>query len=203
MIVRRPTNIIRNIPVFFSSWSSIICDVQNIISLHLMNVNNHIICPKRALNWLFQRLNALNFSTSSLVYWHIQMNREFYTFFLESFFSFRKFSFSFFFIVKTILSIVEVYIFPLISIASHFFFHKFAEALTICLNKSRWNVEIAEHFRSPFFTINLWSISRSVECKTQSLTEIFIHQSFLCWWFLCITWLSCVIVRLTINVHPN
>ena len=144
-----------------------------------MDVDNDVFFSKRTFNRLFEGLSTLNLRLSRLVYWHIQVDWEFHAICFKCRFRFRKLFFGLFFVVKTILTIVKICIFPLVSISHQLRFNHLTEGLAICLNECRWDVQVTDQFACSIFTICLGSIGFTVKGKADGLTEVFVQKSFL------------------------
>ena len=94
------------------------------------------------------------------------MDWELNPFCLKSFFGFSKFSLSFFWIIKTILTICKIHTRPLITISWKLIHYHCSEVLTICLNKVWFNIDITNGSTTTLFTVKLCSIIRTVNSKT-------------------------------------
>ena len=131
-----------------------------------MDINYNILFSKCSFNRLFERLHLIHKNFTCLVYWNVQMNWELNSFCLKSFLSFRELSLSFFWIVKTILTICKIHTRPLITISWKLIHYHCSEIFTICLNKVWFNKDITNSCISTFFTIQLSRIICTINGKS-------------------------------------
>ena len=106
LVVRAPSNIIREIPVFASRiW----CKEGHILKVFFrkhLDIDDDIFFTKRFFNWLFERLHPLNSWWSGLVHRHIDVNWEFHTICFQGSLRFCKLFLRFLRIEETVLTII-------------------------------------------------------------------------------------------------